>query len=241
MRDTVNLVFIGHVGTKEMLSGIGLGNMAFNFIGLQFLFGMNNAIETLVSQAAGAKDLKLCGVYLNRGRYLLAVFLIPITCILLKVEPLLVFLGQDEKACYYAQIYINYQLPAFYFRVFDDIQRKFLNSLKLNTIPMTAEIFGLMIHILGNYIFVIKLDLGIEGTALANGFTSAVVLAFNVIYANCIKEIAEAVAWPDDFEKIVTRKGMWSYVSIGLPVSIMRIGGSGHVMTFTTGLLGVRE
>lgn len=202
---------------------------------------MNNAIETLVSQAAGAKDLKLCGIYLNRGRYLLTLFLIPITCILLYVEPLLVMLGQNKEASRYAQIYINYQLPAFYFRVYDDIQRKFLNSLKLNTIPMTAEIFGLAIHVLGNYVLVGRLGLGIEGTAIANGVTSAVVLAINICYAHYVKEIQEAVAWPTDMGKIVTWRGVWSYVAIGLPTAIMRIGASAHVMTFTTGLLGVKE
>ena len=58
--------------------------------------GMNNGIETLVSQAAGANDLKLCGIYLNRGRFLLVLLLIPITCALMNIKPLLILLGQNE-------------------------------------------------------------------------------------------------------------------------------------------------
>ena len=54
---------------------------------------------------------------------------------------------------------------------------------------MTAEIFGLLIHVLGNYVCVVRLGLGIEGTAIANGCTIAVVLAINVWYANQVKEI----------------------------------------------------
>ena len=76
-----------------MISGIGLGAMAMAFIGQMFLFGMNSSIETLVSQAAGAKDLKLCGIYLNRGRFLILVFLVPIIFILLNIESTLVKLG----------------------------------------------------------------------------------------------------------------------------------------------------
>ena len=40
-----------------------------NLLGMTALFGINSSLDTLVSQAAGAKDLQMCGVYLNRGRF----------------------------------------------------------------------------------------------------------------------------------------------------------------------------
>lgn len=58
--------------------------------------------------AAGADDLELCAVYLNQGRFMIVCFLIPTTCILLNIKNILIYLGQDETACHYAQIYINY-------------------------------------------------------------------------------------------------------------------------------------
>lgn len=33
LKKTVNLIFIGQYGTKEMLSGVGLGNMILAFLG----------------------------------------------------------------------------------------------------------------------------------------------------------------------------------------------------------------
>jgi MATE family multidrug resistance protein len=59
-------------------------------------FGLNGALETLVSQAYGAKDLRLCGIYLNRGRFInTLVFLFPISlCFLFSGKALKAF-GQD--------------------------------------------------------------------------------------------------------------------------------------------------
>ena len=38
------------------------------------MVGINAAQETLTSQAFGAGELKLCGIYLNRGQLILAFF-----------------------------------------------------------------------------------------------------------------------------------------------------------------------
>ena len=44
--------------------------------------GLNGALETLVSQSYGSGNLKLCGVYLNRGRFVLLCSFIPVAVIL---------------------------------------------------------------------------------------------------------------------------------------------------------------
>jgi hypothetical protein len=50
--------------------------------------------------------MELCGVYLNRGRYILTVVFVPIAILLMKTENLLLALRQDEKVAHYTQIYI---------------------------------------------------------------------------------------------------------------------------------------
>lgn len=61
---------------------------------------------------------------------------------------------------------------------------------------MTAEVFGFILHIVFNYIFVARLGLGIKGTAYSESCTSAVCLAFNLIYSAFIEEISEAIQLP---------------------------------------------
>ena len=59
-----------------------MGNMIQNMFGLSIVCGFNGALETLVSQAYGSGNLRLCGVYLNRGRFILLMAFVPIGCLL---------------------------------------------------------------------------------------------------------------------------------------------------------------
>ena len=61
------MVFIGQLDDPAKLAGVGMGNMIVTIFGLSVIFRMNEAIETLVSQAFGSNNLRLCGMYLNRG------------------------------------------------------------------------------------------------------------------------------------------------------------------------------
>jgi multidrug resistance protein, MATE family len=79
----VNLIFLGHLNKAELLAGVGVGNMFQNFCGLSIIIGLNGALETLVSQAYGAGNLGLCGIYLNRGRFVLICTFVPVFLILL--------------------------------------------------------------------------------------------------------------------------------------------------------------
>ena len=75
------MIFLGRYDEAHLLAGIGVGNMMTMF-GLSFIMGLNSAIETLVSQAKGAGNIELCGVYLNRGRFVLMLVCVPVAVIL---------------------------------------------------------------------------------------------------------------------------------------------------------------
>ena len=104
-----------------MMAGVGLGDVALAFLGQYALLGLNNAIETLAAQAAGAGNLHLAGVYLNRGRVLLTLFFIPMTILYFYIENILLYLGQDPEASKCAQIYAVYFLPGLYMQLLGDI------------------------------------------------------------------------------------------------------------------------
>jgi Na+-driven multidrug efflux pump len=40
-----------------MIAGVGMGNMISNMLGTSLCLGMNGAVETLISQSYGAKNL----------------------------------------------------------------------------------------------------------------------------------------------------------------------------------------
>lgn len=53
----------------------------------------------------------MCGVYLNRGRYVILLSFIPISIILFFVDRALIFIGQDPEVSKYAGIYVKTLIP----------------------------------------------------------------------------------------------------------------------------------
>ena len=60
----MNLIFVGHLNDRVKLAAIGMGTMVLNMCGVAPYLGLNSGLETLVSQAMGAENLTLCGIYL---------------------------------------------------------------------------------------------------------------------------------------------------------------------------------
>ena len=68
------------------IAALGIGVNIQNMIGFSFITGINGAISTLAANSAGAKDYKLCKVYLRRGQLLVFIIFIPILILMLFSE-----------------------------------------------------------------------------------------------------------------------------------------------------------
>jgi len=112
-----------------MVAAFGIGSTICNFIFFAFAIGLNSALQTLVSQACGAKDLDLCSVYLHRSRLVLVVYFVPSALVLLNASAILKAIGQPESSSDKAQEFINIMLPSYLLTTINDGTRKFLNSL----------------------------------------------------------------------------------------------------------------
>jgi len=136
LQELMNLIFLGRLNKADLLAGVGVGNMVINFVGMSTIIGFNGALETLVSQAYGAENMQLCGVYLNRARFVLCLVYIPIIFILLNTERCLVAIGQDPTISKYAEQYVVAYIPGLMIAGFNDAQRRFLNMMGKSDIPM---------------------------------------------------------------------------------------------------------
>ena len=63
--DVINIVFLGKYNNPAMIAGVGIGSITSSFLGLAIILGFNSALDTLVSNSAGAKQHYLSGRYLN--------------------------------------------------------------------------------------------------------------------------------------------------------------------------------
>jgi len=77
----VNTFFVGKLNDPSLLAGVGMGNMLINVLAFAVMQGLNGALETFVSNAFGQKDYTKMGLYLNRGKMVCSVIMIPIIII----------------------------------------------------------------------------------------------------------------------------------------------------------------
>ena len=78
----VSTIISGHLGDERMQAGLGISNSVCFICLLSVFYGLNRSLDTLHTTAFGAGDFKLCGVYLNRGRYVNTLFYIPLALLL---------------------------------------------------------------------------------------------------------------------------------------------------------------
>ena len=73
------MAFAGTLNDPINLGVVGLSSTFVTLVVHSFMLGLNSAQETLTTQAYGAGNLRLCGVYLNRGHFILIAFFVPLT------------------------------------------------------------------------------------------------------------------------------------------------------------------
>ena len=95
--ETANQIFVGQLGVPALTAAIGLGNMVLNTFCVSVAIGFNGALDTLVSQAFGNGQYRMCGVYMNRARVINVAFFVPICIVLFLTEEILLAFGQDSE------------------------------------------------------------------------------------------------------------------------------------------------
>ena len=106
------MAFIGHLNDPVKLSGMGIGNLVVSLVSIGPYWGLNGALETLVSQTSGGRNIQLCGIYLHRGRIINFFCFIPMVILYLFSFQILIALGQDPEVSATAYLYILTNMPS---------------------------------------------------------------------------------------------------------------------------------
>ena len=72
-----------------------MGNMIQMILVTSFSLGLNNVMDTTISQAVGAGKLRVCGIYLNQCRMISTIMFSVQVCALFYAKSVLITLGQD--------------------------------------------------------------------------------------------------------------------------------------------------
>lgn len=219
MQETIVLIYIGYCDENkaDLIAGYGLAiniaNVCFNSMAI----GLNGALETLVSQAYGAKDFKSCGMFLYRSRVALTILCVPCTAILLNIAQPLKALGQPEPVIEIAQAYIRVYLPGLFVFAFNDGLRRFFNSMGQSSIPFYMQAAGNICQIGLCHLLVKEWHMGLTGIGIACAIANGIIFIGMSIAQLLLPDTREATGLPN----MGMFKDLCEYMQLGLPISLM--------------------
>jgi len=220
-RYTLTLAFLGRATEGALdVGAAALAQSCSNVTGLSLVIGLCSAQNTIASQAYGAKEYKTVGVVSQR-----ALLLSSIPCAISSVMwweggRILKLLHQDPELSHKAGIYMKYLIPSLWFNLFQVITRRFLTAQKASAGFIITSSIYLVFHVLGLYILVTKLDLGLKGAALANSFSAMVNASMTFVYALIHLRMTKSKCWGGLSWKGATAQ-WFPYLKLALPGCLM--------------------
>jgi MATE family multidrug resistance protein len=155
MASIVDLAMVGHLG-KEELAVASLGLAFYNTVFFP-MSGVAMALDTLFSQAHGARNYALYATWLLAGSACLLMLSIIVSVILLSAEPILLAMKMETQLSVDAATYVSYLLPGMFANVAFLVLQKYLQSQEIvapcvyiaavsvvDSVGVGAELLGLL-------------------------------------------------------------------------------------------------
>ncbi|KAK6145688.1 hypothetical protein DH2020_022508 [Rehmannia glutinosa] len=163
----ISMLFLGHLGDIA-LSGGSLSISFANITGYSVLKGLAMGMEPICYQAYGAKRWAIMTKTYRKTLFLLLAVAFPISLLWLNIEPILLWLGQDENIAAVAKIYIKYSIPDLIAQAHFHPLKTFLRTQNINRPLTISVIVAMLLHCPINYFLVVYINLGVRGVALAS-------------------------------------------------------------------------
>ncbi|KAH0896990.1 hypothetical protein HID58_046558, partial [Brassica napus] len=180
-RSFVSLFFLGGLG-DHTLAGGSLALAFANITGYSFFSGLTMGVESICSQAFGAKRYNLVMATIKRGTALLLFTSLPVFLLWINIDKVLKALKQDEELVSEAHTFLLYSVP-------DLIAQSFLHPLRVylrtqsKTLPLSiCTAVASVLHLPITFFLVSYLGLGIKGIALSGVASNINLVAFLFIY-----------------------------------------------------------
>ena len=208
-----SLMFTGHIGKGVYLDGAALALSFGNVTGTSIVIGLSSGMDTLCSQAYGGKNYHLVGVYFQRATLLCLLVCFPIWALWLNAEFLLILLHQDPEVAAVAGRYLRILCVAKPAVVLFNLSTKFLQTQNIVNPTIWLTILGNVVNVCCQYLFVVHLGFGVEGSALSVSIAYWSLAIMYVLYIRCSS--LYLTSWPGWTCDIF--RGWLHYCKYGIP------------------------
>ena len=237
----VSMTFCGHIddASSVPLDAAAIAISVINITGLSLVIGLSTSMDTLATQAWGAKNYHKVGVYLQRCIVILALAMVPVYSLWFNIESVLNLLHQPpcvvEQATEYIHIY-SASLPAMFLYF---LLQKYLQAQNIVWPFIFTGIAANLVSALFHYLLIFVAGMGLRGAAtsvvLANCTFVGVLLL--IIYIHKLHHKTWG-GWSKECLKDwyqILRYGLPGYVMMGVEWWTVEIG------MFVTGFLSYSE
>jgi putative MATE family efflux protein len=178
----VDTIFIGHY-----VGPLGIAGLSIVFpvqmlaMGIGHMTGMGGA--SLISRLIGANNIPRAEHALGNATTLTVVLsAIIMIAGLANVDFWLRLMGASETILPYARDYMTYILIGMFFQTFAMALGTLIRAEGNARVPMTGMILGAVLNIILDAIFIILLDMGVKGAALATIIAQLITVIYFAIY-----------------------------------------------------------
>ena len=187
--------------------------MYLNITGLSVGMGLATAMDTLCTQAYGAKKRKLLSIYFQRGLWILSIALIPITIVSVFSGSILIMLGQNEEVSKKAGHFVTLSilcLPSLYLY---ELLRKMLQAMNIMMPMLLVAAVSNIFNVALCYYLVSETSLGYIGAAVARSVSCVFMPLCLLVYIK-LSNAFECI-W-DGWNLAESLKDWKSWIQIGM-------------------------
>ena len=181
----ISNVFIGRSSGNEitmMLTALYIGQIFANATSYPITLGMAAYTNILCSQAYGAKQYRMVGLYFYRILFMSALLCFPLCALYISARPIVYHVTHDWELAYhvgrYTVIYC-FALPAY---MYHKVAIGYLQSSGIVWMPLLYLLLGSALNGILQYIFIFYYNTGLAGAAA--GYTISMYLIVLLLYSH---------------------------------------------------------
>jgi len=181
--ETINIMFVGHSSDHNSIAGIGIGTLIINATGYILCMGLLGGLDTLGSQAFGAKQLYFLGLHTNITRISVVLFFMFFCCPCFMCSyQICILIGQSEEIAILASSFVNHMILSLFLAIQFNVSVRYLQFQLYFTPGMYITLFTVCLHPIWSYILITFLKMNVVGAAYAMVITQFLNLIIISIY-----------------------------------------------------------
>jgi len=218
LMSTLDTMMLGRVSAEALAAGALGASVSF---GLTMLpMGVLMALDPLVAQAWGARDLRGVATHLKRGLVSALALSFPVAAIMIDMRPVLRFLGQQPEVIGPASAYLSAMIPGVPAFLLFVVVRQSLQAMSVVRSAVLAIAISNAFNVLANYGLIFGHfglpRLEVVGSGLATSLSRwSMLLLLVALEGKCFRAL-----WPARRLRSLRLAGYRQMLSLGLPIGV---------------------